>query len=117
MRISEFKTPPYCETIKVVVCKDFTKAFKKMKVSHSVDVNQYEAITTIPIGKKMVLFIRKDAKASVVAHEAVHIANIIFKRADIQLDIDNDEPYAYLLGWIVDCITTIINKKKRKLNK
>lgn len=112
MRIAEFKTPPYFETVKVVICNDFTKAFKKMKIHHTVDVNGYEAITSYPKGKKkVILFIRKNASAGVVAHEAVHISNYIFKRIDATLDIDNDEPYAYLLGWIVDCITKILNKK------
>lgn len=111
MKVHAFKTPPYFETIKVVVCKDFTKACKKLKIDHTVGVNGYEAITFFPKGdKKVLVMVRKNASAGVIAHEAVHIANYIFKRIDAQLDINNDEPYAYLLGWIVDCITNILKK-------
>ena len=36
-----------------------------------------------------------------VAHEAIHIKNRIFEHTDIQPDSKNDEPEAYLVGWIV----------------
>lgn len=38
---------------------------------------------------------------SVIAHEAVHAVNSIFVDRYIKLDPLNDEPQAYLLGWIV----------------
>lgn len=46
----------------------------------------------------------KYAKISngVIAHEALHITNMIAKRMQIQLDPDNDEPLAYILKWITD---------------
>lgn len=39
---------------------------------------------------------------SVIAHEALHVTNMILSSASIQIDINsNDEAQAYLLGWIV----------------
>lgn len=35
------------------------------------------------------------------SHEAVHIKNMIYQHAGIKHDFKNDEPEAYLLGWIV----------------
>ena len=37
----------------------------------------------------------------VITHEAVHIANMIFQERGIKPDLDNDEPYAYLVESIV----------------
>lgn len=45
----------------------------------------------------------------VIAHEAVHIVNMVFKDKCISLDLTNDEPQAYLTGWIVKKIIKTIN--------
>ena len=51
---------------------------------------------------------------STIAHEADHIVSFIFKRVGIKLDLDNDEPHAYLLGYIVEQIYKIyINTLKK----
>ena len=39
-----------------------------------------------------------------VAHEADHAANRIFKAIGASVDCDNDETHAYLVGFITDCI-------------
>ena len=44
---------------------------------------------------------------SIIAHEADHITSFIFKRVGIKLDLDNDEPHAYLLGYLVEQIYKI----------
>lgn len=40
----------------------------------------------------------------VIAHEALHIVNLIFDRLDVFYSFDNDEHAAYLLMWIVDVV-------------
>ena len=45
-----------------------------------------------------------------IAHEAVHIANMLFEQRGITLSAVNDEPFAYLVEWIVDEIHKFINK-------
>lgn len=42
---------------------------------------------------------------SVIAHEALHLMSYIMKNRGIQYDSDNDEPQAYLLGFIVEFLT------------
>ena len=42
-----------------------------------------------------------------VAHESVHAANFIFSDLGIRIDVDNDEPQAYLVGFIADCIEKV----------
>lgn len=57
----------------------------------------------------------KNIKQGSIPHEALHVVNYIFKRAGIELDLDNDEPQAYLLGWIVDQIYKVQEEFQKKL--
>lgn len=41
---------------------------------------------------------------SVIAHEAKHVVNLIFRDRGILLDVDNDEPEAYFLDWVFEQI-------------
>jgi len=46
----------------------------------------------------------------IIAHEAKHLVNNIFIEIGHTLDCYNDEPEAYLLGWIVNRIHELLNK-------
>ena len=43
-----------------------------------------------------------------IAHEAYHLCGKIMDCVDIKYDINNDEPMAYLIGFIVDGLHQII---------
>ena len=45
-----------------------------------------------------------------IAHEAVHATNAIFQHLDIALSTENDEPQAYLLGFIVEEINKALKE-------
>ena len=47
---------------------------------------------------------RTDITPSVIAHEATHAALSIYEYVGAEVDMKNQEPFAYLLGWIADCI-------------
>lgn len=52
-----------------------------------------------------------------MAHEASHIASLIFEKLGIEIDGfygSSNEPFAYLVGWVVRCIDGVINTKKPK---
>ncbi len=38
----------------------------------------------------------------IIAHECIHVVNNIFHDRGIKLDLLNDEPQAYLVGWVVE---------------
>lgn len=38
-----------------------------------------------------------------MVHEAIHAAGHIFSYIGVNADYDNDEPFAYLVAWIVKC--------------
>ena len=53
------------------------------------------------------VLIRFENKAAMttknIAHEAVHAALDIFDYVEARISSDNQEPFAYLVGWIADC--------------
>lgn len=58
--------------------------------------------------KKAGVLIRFKGKGALtvpnIAHEAVHAALEIFDYIGAGADAKNQEPFAYLVGWIADCI-------------
>lgn len=49
----------------------------------------------------------------VIAHESFHTAAFILGNRDVHFDIDNDEPYAYLLDWVVDQVYLFLKETGR----
>lgn len=49
--------------------------------------------------------------AEKTTHEAVHAALDIFSDMGCMVDYDNQEPFAYLVGWIADCIDQVKRNK------
>ena len=56
----------------------------------------------------------KDTKQSLslntLGHEVVHMVNGIFKSRGIKLYLDNDEPQAYLTGWVTQTVYQTIKR-------
>ena len=42
-----------------------------------------------------------------ISHEATHAAIDIFYDCDCRIDSENQEPFAYLVGWIAKCINEV----------
>ena len=53
--------------------------------------------------------------ANTAAHEAVHVVNYIFRSRGIQADLQNDEPQAYLTGWVHEKIYQSIPRSMHKM--
>ena len=51
---------------------------------------------------RYVIAVRKGwVKPDLIAHEAMHIVSKVFEDRGMQCQLDNDEPQAYLMGWVV----------------
>ena len=61
----------------------------------SVDGSNYEPIIWIDSGTK------KSMRCINLAHEFVHVINRIFNCRGIALDYNNDEPYAYMMTYLM----------------
>lgn len=53
---------------------------------------------------KLIVCFKGRPKNSVIAHECVHLVNMLFKDRGQDLDIENDEAQAYMTGWFFDQI-------------
>lgn len=54
----------------------------------------------------------KQLTPGTIAHEAIHTCTAILDDLGVKYTGDSDESIAYLLGWLVDCITDIKKQKK-----
>jgi hypothetical protein len=106
MKIVKVDIPIYFGRLDVVVSKNFNAALKKFKEQFDpkFNANQYDAFVFKIMSKKgysrYVVFVKPNSSPKVIAHESVHIVNLIFDDTKIQIDIHNDEPQAYLTGWV-----------------
>lgn len=109
-RIFEFDPAIYPQTLWVSVCastKELNEFFSDMD-----DMDDDAIATTYSVckasSKELGVLIRfrnrLDITPSVVAHESTHAAMKIYEYVGAEVDMDNQEPFAYLVGWIADCI-------------
>lgn len=101
--IKKYKIPIYFGTLIVLQDKDDKRIAKEYNL---VGTEIMAACTFTSYSKdghtEYIMAFFGKTSPSIIAHEAVHTVNGIFRDRGIQLDANNDEPQAYLLGWIVD---------------
>jgi hypothetical protein len=97
MKSKIIKVPIYLSNILVINTLDY----KDVNAFYGTDIDEslYSAVVFEDKKGKIVLAIQ-EKRLDIIAHEIVHIVNMIFKRCGVQLDLDNDEPQAYLTGYI-----------------
>jgi len=101
--------PIYDCSVDVVVTKKFEEAVKEAGWSY--DCSGVDAITLhYPDNPSnfAVLFRKGSTSPGHVAHEATHLVIKIMKAFEIKFDFDNQEPIAYLMGYVVDGLHQII---------
>lgn len=88
--------------------KEDIKGFDDSYYAETMAVQQKEPL----LGGVLVRF--QDLKAmtpETISHEASHAAIEIFNYCDCRIDVDNQEPFAYLVGWVVRCIEEVRDVK------
>lgn len=115
MRKKIIKVPIYFGNLVMLQTNKFEKVNKNYNSDFIKEDNDiYDAVvfknTKKHINQYIVVF-RKNTNYAVIAHETVHLVNTIFKDHGVELDLDNDEPQAYLTGWIFNKIDKFLNKK------
>ena len=109
------KVPIYIGDLLMLQTNKFEKVNKSYNSNFTKEDNKmYDAVVFKDSKKHInqyIVVLRKDANYAVIAHETVHLVNVIFKDHGIKLDLDNDEPQAYLTGWLFDQIYNFLNKK------
>lgn len=117
MRKDNYNIPIYFGILQVVVNKSFHEAIKGYNFPQNSNTDDYDAFVLENSNKKdtyrVSVFIKPDVTPSVVAHEALHIMNRIMHRVEAIPTWSNDEPQAYLIGWIVEQIYKTLEKCKK----
>lgn len=53
----------------------------------------------------------KDMTTKNITHEAFHASSDLFCLLGCEMHYDNQEPFAYLVGWVADCIDKVKRNK------
>tara|TARA_R100000781_G_scaffold115008_1_gene88414 strand:- start:1908 stop:2297 length:390 start_codon:yes stop_codon:yes gene_type:complete len=117
----EIKIPIYTGTLLLIDSNSKKKVKKEVK---NFDKHEIYATSVLfehksKTGYGIVFnFDYKHAKIShgVIAHEAYHISSFIAEEHRIQWDPANDEPFAYLINWIVDQIYLFTKENNLKVH-
>ena len=101
------KIPIFLDKLLIIQTDNFEKIQRKYNLGGIAD---YCAIT-FQMDKEIVVVFNSKVNSSIVAHEALHVCSFIFKNTGVEFDKDNDEPLAYLLGYVVKKISKSIKIK------
>ncbi|CAL67404.1 hypothetical protein [Christiangramia forsetii] len=114
MITKKHKTPLYGTEFTIVVYnnnKEFEDKFKDWEFDQNI-----ESFDGAVFKRKEMYYIVFSAEKKgyptpgIIAHESKHLVNNIFIDICHNLDLYNDEPEAYLLGWIVNRVHEVLNK-------
>lgn len=110
MKSKTIKIPIYCCSLTIHYDNDLSLVQEKYKTSSLEDFGAVTLKDKTKYRHYVVAF--SDAKhLSNIAHEIVHIKNHIFLDCAMELDRYNDEPEAYLTGWLFDEIYNFLKDK------
>ena len=65
-------------------------------------------------GAMCIIWKKREMNKDIMAHEASHIASLMFEKLGIEIDGfygSSNDPFAYLIGWAVRCIDSVVKKK------
>ena len=68
-------------------------------------------------GVMCLIWKKHQVKKDIMAHEASHIASLMFEKLGIEIDGfygSSNEPFAYLVGWVVRCMDEVLRSKRPK---
>jgi len=116
MGIAKIKIPIYRDKLILIQTKDFTNIPKKYKI-RKFNASGYSGLCYRIYDKNkslsVVILVRENTTPEIIAHESVHCVNYIYQENGIKLDLMNDEPQAYLLGWIIEQCHKYFKIKKK----
>lgn len=108
MRKRKIDIPIYGGKLTLILDKDLSYVEKKYKTK---SLKDFGAVT-MSLGNRHYLAAFTDKKhLSNIAHEIVHIKNHVYLDCAMELDVYNDEPEAYLTGWLFEKIYNFLKKK------
>lgn len=126
MQIKNIMIPIYGGRLHIIICQDIEKDIEQLSKKYNRELfsDRFDYIAYTTGKENHYLFIlnvknipKKDFEAELIntiTHEVVHLCSFISKRLGLKLDVDNDEPHAYLGGWMAGEIYKTYLKFKQK---
>lgn len=108
MKSKEVPIPIYFGKLIIILTNDWKEVDRAYNTK--IDENLYDAVVFEIKDKDEYIVAIKKIKWSVIAHEVVHIVNAIFLSCGVELDRHNDEPQAYLTGWLINEIDKFLEE-------
>lgn len=101
MKSKTIAIPIYCGKLTMILDKDLLSVQKKYKTS---SLEDFGAVTMKQKSdyRHYIVAFTDATHLSNIAHEVVHVKNHIYLDCAMELDRFNDEPEAYLTGWLFD---------------
>lgn len=119
MKSNRFKIriEPYGAELVVIFSENVPNTVKKLNKEKEVDESdQAVFIYEIPDTKKYIIVLPYNVTPGLIAHECAHLCTMLLSGSGVDI-IENDEPYSYQIGYLVDTIwerlVKIIKKKER----
>jgi hypothetical protein len=114
MKSKTIDIPIYNCDLTIIFTKDLNTVVKKYKLEGN--WGEFGALTFEDKSKfrSYVVAFTDANHLSNIAHEIVHIKNYIFLGINAKVDLHNDEPEAYLTGWLFDQINNFLKPFKTK---
>ena len=118
---------PYGRKLHIIITGDFIKDYPIINKKYNQEFteeddvlgmaqckqNHHMIIINVGRHRKFYKGIKLECElADTIAHEADHLCNQLFMSIEAKVDVTNDEPHAYLLGWTVKQITKAYLKFK-----
>ena len=112
MRKEKVVIPIYFGELVLIQVKKLSSLNKK----YNMDLKECHAACVFDIVTKKgklqyVVAFEKKTDDSIIDHERIHLINKIFIDRQIKLDLVNDEPQAYLMGWLFKECKKFLDKK------
>lgn len=117
MKRKRIKIPIYFGLLEIVVCTNLKEALIKNKEPlNGFNPENYEAFVWDDLSSGIAvykIYIKPTASHKTVAHESIHIVNLLFNNIGAKPYLNNDEPQAYLLGWVVEQIHKVLDNHSK----
>jgi hypothetical protein len=108
MKKTTIDIPIYQCKLTIILDKDLSYVEKKYGTK---SLSDYGAITMrVPNEFSEYIVAFEYTEGTIIAHEVVHLKNLIIQDKGIKLNTFNDEPEAYLTGWLFKQIDKFLNK-------
>lgn len=109
--------PVYNSWVYVVININECKHLAKLKTGVTLDDDDFDSLgMTIYGNSKNIIWLPENATIGTLVHESMHTVLNIFRVRGVSVDLNNQEPTTYLMGFITGEVYKAFNKLKEAKN-